>query len=295
MGVLKNGVGRPSNETIRKRNILKVVCIVLVLIIIGLICYILNDKGIIKINNDNKKVTEKNKVKEEKEVVLSDEEGNKIIEEVFGEVQSFEAYDKDTINTESFKTFAAIENTKKSDKKDMTCKELFGDKIKLWDGESNEFWAIPTAKKDVSLLCSDHDQDIYEYESVNKTYKKMYGENKNAYKGFADNPLGSSYGYSKSKNVYVFLSCECGGGFPQHLSGFKNIVKKGNTVSMEYAIVVNEDWNDYVILNDGTKVDLTVETSSDDLFEKYKDKIDTEYTLTFEKQKDGHYIFKEAK
>ncbi|MCI5733416.1 MAG: hypothetical protein MR296_05260 [Tenericutes bacterium] len=64
---------------------------------------------------------------------------------------------------------------------------------------------------------------------------------------------------------------------------------------MEYAIVINEDWNDYVILNDGTKVDLTVETSSDNSFEKYKDKIDTEYTLVFEKQKDGHYIFKEAK
>ena len=79
------------------------------------------------------------------------------------------------------------------------------------------------------------------------------------------------------------------------VQGFKNIVKKGNTVSMENAIVINEDWNDYVILNDGTKVDLTVETSSDDLFEKYKDKIDTEYTLVFEKQKDGHYIFKEAK
>ena len=73
MGVLKNGVGRPSNETIKKRNILKIVCVILVLIIIGLICYILNDKGIIKINNDNKKVTEKNKVKDEKEVVLSDE------------------------------------------------------------------------------------------------------------------------------------------------------------------------------------------------------------------------------
>ena len=101
----------------------------------------------------------------------------------------------------------------------------------------------------------------------------MYGENKNAYKVFADNPTGELYGYSKSKNVYAFLSCEHEGGLPQHLSGFKNVVKKGNVV----------------------KVDLTVETSSDDLFEKYKDKIDTEYTLVFEKQKDGHYIFKEAK
>ena len=64
MGVLKNGVGRPSNETIRKRNILKVVCIVLVLIIIGLIGYLLNDKGIINVKKDNKKVAENNTKKE---------------------------------------------------------------------------------------------------------------------------------------------------------------------------------------------------------------------------------------
>ena len=274
-------------------------CVILVVIIIGLICYILNDKGIIKVSNDNKKVTEKNKDKEEKEVVLSDEEGKKIIEEVFGKVAGYDfaAYDKDTINTESFKTFAAIENTKKSDKKDMTCKELFGDNLKSWDGESNESWAIPTAKKDVSLLCSDHDQDIYEYESVNKTYKKMYGENKNAYKGFADNPMGSSYGYSKSKNVYAFLSCECGGGFPDSIFGFKNTVKKGNVVKVDFAMVFDEDGDYSITLNDGTKVDVSEINSEgiDKSFEKYKDKIDTEYTLVFEKQKDGHYIFKEAK
>ncbi len=90
----------------------------------------------------------------------------------------------------------------------------------------------------------------------NETYKKMYGENKNAYKGFASNPTGGSYGYSKSNNLYAFLSCVGGGEFPDSIFGFKNTVKKGNVV----------------------KVDLTVETSSDDLFEKYKDKIDTEYT-----------------
>ena len=33
MGVFKNGVGRPSNETIKKRNIFKAICLVLVLII----------------------------------------------------------------------------------------------------------------------------------------------------------------------------------------------------------------------------------------------------------------------
>ena len=36
MGVFKNGVGRPSNETIKKRNIFKGICVLLVLIIIGM-------------------------------------------------------------------------------------------------------------------------------------------------------------------------------------------------------------------------------------------------------------------
>ena len=44
MGVFKNGVGRPSNETIKKRNIFKGICVLLVLIIILLVGYILNDK-----------------------------------------------------------------------------------------------------------------------------------------------------------------------------------------------------------------------------------------------------------
>ena len=63
MGVFKNDVGRPSNETIRNRNIFKGICVVFGLIIILLVGYILNDKGIITINkpvqnkNDNDKVT----------------------------------------------------------------------------------------------------------------------------------------------------------------------------------------------------------------------------------------------
>lgn len=56
MGLLKNGVGRPSNETIKKRNILKIVCVILVVIIIGLICYILNDKNV---DNKEPKTTTK--------------------------------------------------------------------------------------------------------------------------------------------------------------------------------------------------------------------------------------------
>lgn len=71
MSMFTNGVGRPSNETIRKRNIFKGICALLVIVIIGLIGYILNEKGIIEINNkqnnnnNNVTVKDNSKVKEE--------------------------------------------------------------------------------------------------------------------------------------------------------------------------------------------------------------------------------------
>ena len=43
MSMFTNGVGRPSNETIRKRNIFKGICVLLVIVIIALVAYILND------------------------------------------------------------------------------------------------------------------------------------------------------------------------------------------------------------------------------------------------------------
>ena len=43
MELFENGVGRPSNETIKKRNIFKGICVLLVIIIICLVAYIIND------------------------------------------------------------------------------------------------------------------------------------------------------------------------------------------------------------------------------------------------------------
>ena len=73
MGVFKNGVGRPSNETIKKRNIFKGICVLLVLIIIGMTVYILNDKGIININSKDDKKTN-NTTKESEELDINSKE-----------------------------------------------------------------------------------------------------------------------------------------------------------------------------------------------------------------------------
>ena len=62
MGIFKNDVGRPSNETIKKRNIFKGICVVFGLIILILVGYILNDKGIINLNKKNKTISKEEKL-----------------------------------------------------------------------------------------------------------------------------------------------------------------------------------------------------------------------------------------
>ena len=54
MGLFKNDVGRPSNETIKKRNIFKGICVLLVIVIIVLVAYILNDKVVFGTNSTKK-------------------------------------------------------------------------------------------------------------------------------------------------------------------------------------------------------------------------------------------------
>lgn len=71
MGLFKNEVGRPSNETIKKRNIFKVICFILVLIIFGLVVVLLNEKGIIEI--DQKQNNKQESKTEQKEYKVSDD------------------------------------------------------------------------------------------------------------------------------------------------------------------------------------------------------------------------------
>ena len=75
MSMFKNEVGRPSNETIKKRNIFKGICVLLVIVVIGLVGYILNDKGIITINNT------KNNIGNNKEVITTTKQEKEVDEE----------------------------------------------------------------------------------------------------------------------------------------------------------------------------------------------------------------------
>ena len=298
MGLFKNEVGRPSNETIKKRNIFKGICVLLVIVIIGLVCYILNDKGIINLSSKNKNgndkipTTTKEVLKEGK---LSDEEGKRIVEEVFGKFTLFAAIDskKLQLNNDNIKTYAAIVNTEEGNKK-YTCKELFGNDIESFsDTYGEKTWKVE------GLLCTDDYQTLYSYKDVNEQYKKMFGEKNNAAKYTIEleslSIASGVYGYSKTENGYSYLSCECGDGFPPMISGFKNTKKSGNTLTIDYAEKIIDDDEEYFTFNDGTKVKYDYKKDVDSEFSKYKDLIDVKYTLVFEEQSDGSYIFVKAK
>ena len=259
-----------------------------------LVGYILNDKGIINISGkDDKKTVDKKTDKEnKKEEKLSDEEGKKIVEEVFGNFASFHIIDskKLELNSDNIKTYAAIMNVKEGSKK-YTCKELFGNNIESFaDSYGKGSWRVE------NLLCSDGYQTLYSYSDVNSQYKKMFGKDVDALKSTIkmDNIFDGAYGYSKSENGYSFLSCECGDSIPPMISGFKNVKKIGNELTIDYAEILADD-NEYFNFDDGTKVKYDYKKDENEQFLKYKDKINKKYTLVFEKQSDDSYIFIKAK
>ncbi len=292
MSLFKNGIGRPSNEIKKNRNIFKGICLIFGLVIIILVGYILNDKDVIDfISNNKKNDSTVNSTKTEvKEEILSDEEGQKIVKEVFGNFNMFYAINSEELdlNDNDVKTYISILNTEEGDKK-YNCKELFGNDIEsLADTFEEGSWKVE------NLLCSDGYQTLYRYSDVNKQYKKMFGEKNSASKTTVETIDGSAYGYSKSENGYSFLSCECGKSRHPMISGFKNVKKSNNILTVNYAEIIAED-DDYFVFNDGTKVKYDSKNDKDDDFSKYKDKIDVLYTLVFEEQTDGTYIFIKSK
>ena len=297
MNLFTNGVGRPSNETIKKRNRLKIICVILILLIIGLLVYILYDKGVIKINDNNNenKVTETEK-EETNNKNITEEEIKKLLSDTFyietpiisnsfdNHIALYfvnkERYD---MNSDAFKLEVAIGHLKSESIK-YSCEELFNNKslIDLFP----EF-------KEYDLRCEEG-YPQYSYEKVNIEYKKLFGKNTNAPK-INSNLYYPAYVYVNDKKVYAALSYDWGdGGYPI-VSGIKSYEEKNNKLEVIYGYApVYDEQN--LFLNDGSKIpvpDDYYEKQSyimKEYFEKYKDKL-TDFKLTFEYEGD-HYVYK---
>jgi len=296
MGLFKNEVGRPSNETIKKRNIFKGVCFILVLIIIGLVVLLLNEKGIISINN-GKQENNSNKVDDNKIVEKDISYGEKILNDMFNtkSLINFMYFDVDTFNSDVYKTYLAIDKTESS-KQNIKCEELFDNTIlSRVNGDYYPNSYNISIGNDEYLMCTDGENILYNYEDVNKNYKKLFGNKNNADKKDFHIYYGivERFGYSNKKDSFVSLSCQCGDGGFSYLSGIPRVYEQNNKLYIVFVYSV-ADYNGEtngtsywdLKLNDGTSVKISdTELKDKETYKKYQDKLD-KYTFTFFKEDD---------
>lgn len=291
MSLFKNEVGRPSNETIKKRNIFKGICVLLVMVIIGLVGYILNDKGIINLSNKNTKDGNEKvvtTVKSEHSSKISKKEALEIYESVLGKFD-FNTDDLSYLNSDKYKTEFCISKLDGTNKYDSY--ELLKSKLKKVNG--NYVYEF----KDGSSVDYDNNAKVYEYNDVNKEMKNVFSGNVKAVKEDLEF-YQYKYIYVKDKNVYVRLESIWGDGGHQVIADISSVTKVNNKVNIDILIADVEyiDENQYAYTGSNGK---EIKFNNEDIknysetlkkYEKYVKK----YTLTFV-EKSNKYLFEAVK
>ena len=314
MGVFKNDVGRPSNETIRKRNIFKGICVVFGLIIIALVGYILNDKGIINLSNKNTKssneivATTKEVAKEEN---LSDEEVNKIFNKynlytnwlnIFSNAEiSNNYYEKNKDMFDS--TFSYFYN------KDIT-NNTISDSMKfavslgnLYIKEVSETTANGEIYKDKNLDFSDKKE--LDLDTINKKSVELFGSeiNVNNIKDDENNVIVGIFGYTFKYNPKTKTIIPGGDGIGDgsSIDYYTKIIDNkvsGNKLEITNKVmfVVCHTAEDFCYISKTDQNINDIKGTIGKTYEKkvninkYLDKLNS-YKWTFVKNKDGNYVF----
>ena len=273
MGVFKNGVGRPSNETIKKRNIFKVICVLLVLVIIVFIGYMLNDKNkktVNKKDNTVKSVSKKqskidNTVKNvsKKDNMFKNE--SEIVKEIYSYYDNF--------------TYAP------------PLDEFYTDKGALQENlPENYMVTIATSnlkKKSCVGKYNDYSEDCYSGEEIKNMVAKLFDYNVT----FEDDTTISVdcnlYNYSSKNNEFY----DSTGG----LGTVIDYVKAMYDYNLEddklyiYEVVGEYDFSaDAYNLSSGEQV--SGKLTTDNLL-KNKDSFN-KYKWTFQKNDKGNYVYK---
>ena len=303
MGVFKNEVGRPSNETIKKRNIFKFLCFVLVVIILLLVAYILNDKGLL---NNNETTTKKDitttKVASEELDVNSDEVMKLYI--------PFSYYTHDASAEELYKKDKVTPSDLSNEYKNRLAFAHYYSVVghnNLYEGIYNE----PGIDYDFLYLSSS---------TLEKYYKELFGK-KEKYipKDFSAYGFSTFLYYKEDKDIYY--ADQNAGDYTgyRYANEIYKVVKTGDKIEIyEYVVVYNEDYESkktgvYKNIEDANNFQNAIKeeiinNDNRDQIKKYKntkiagkygyldDLSDykdeaSKYKLTFEKE-DNNYIFK---
>ncbi len=287
MGVLKNDVGRPSNKTIKTRNILKgIMLIVIVILAFGIGYYFNNKKEVIK---DAQKGQNNNTSAEKK--IISNDYANEIMENVFGDWEALMVYGgTDAFNKDEYKTFAAISLT--NSKTSVSKKYWICDAFECKDKKENEY-------SYTAITVNNHDYDInfyqnmFRYNDVEKTFKRNFKTGKLVKNEV--NLAWLSYFYSKEKDVYAEFVFDGGDG-PGPVIGIQQAYKVKNKlyIVIAYGELEYTDNEEYVVLDNDKKIIVgDYEYDYDKIVSEYGTHLEN-YELEFE-ESDGNYLFVNSK
>lgn len=295
MSMFTNGVGRPSNETIRKRNIFKGICVLLVIVIIGLVGYILNEKGVINLSNKNTKsgnekivITTQKTIKEEIEENPVD--AKKIMIDTFGQDYSHLGQQPGSAdnyiinyNDDKLKTLSVLRS------KDNGIKGNICDYFKCKEyGDLKDEYVIDG--KDVVFY---KEITVFELKDIEKKFKSKFKTGSVVKTELLD--ICGEYIYKDNKYYSLDIPiCGAGDWASYPINEIYKSYKKGNELFIEMVtspLKYDSEKNSmYVVLKDKSKIYFDYE-DIDKLVKEHGSEL-TSYVLKFE-LKDGKYIFAE--
>lgn len=237
MGVLKNGVGRPSNEVIRKRNVFKIIGFLIIVVFVFAGGYFFNAK----IGNT---ISSKSIKK------LSDEEARALTEDyLISEYTELSQSLDEYMNSDLYKTMIALSNTQgtaydlcSSYNDKVTCKD---GKLILNDGSVGQSLSIVIgnyeAKKTIKRMFKN-----YKYLDNVPVIQSVYPTQKFN--------LDVSSGYDL---VSLYNNQESYREVPYNVQKVISATKEGNTIHVDYAFAEiktdnNEDF--YIVGKDNEKI-----------------------------------------
>ena len=180
MGVFKKTPGRPSNETIKKRNIFKGMCVLLIFIIIILVSFIISDK---QINKDNTLKPNSN----DANININDD----LVKDLYNKVKD---------------TFIYNYNFVHNDEEKYTSETLYdNNSMVLAKDLTNDFKGSMVITYIVNKKNDSHYYNSYiSYDEFMKNYEKIFGKRCD-FESFYSYSLYRGYVTLDKNNTYILL------------------------------------------------------------------------------------------
>lgn len=266
---------------------------ILSILVLGLGGYLVYDKALDK--DVKEEVKEESSKQESKNFDLA--EAKKLVDKYTLDFLFWENMFQGTMS-EDDKIYLAIKYTE-STNIDYTCSEAF-------PGSKFENGSYVFTQDNSKGTCYDNNEygEEYTYDSLNKVYKELFGNNKEIPKKMISGVVCSKYAYSEKYDAYINVSGGCGGAYYQ--SSYYDVFS-ANETSDTLEIIINyvefrfNEYDKKYYVSQNTNINVSVDDPHDVTDEQIKNLYDRaikeldedeipKYKFTFKKSDTGYYL-----